>query len=230
MTLLLHLYNIDACFMEYHRFLLVVCALCCAYSQVQAYSNSTLGFRGPLDAQRRQALVSALPAATAGLGGLLVGGVLYGLSVIPAVIALLGTGGGLPLAGLFSSLFRRKSMRTSSDSGLGSFLGSEDTQQLLELLRNALTRWDKASESCRKMYVCQLTAQASQSGLLPDMRALDDAVSLLFVGVSSAMGSGPTTDFLRAARDGLQKQRGCHTNYSCDTPLTAPRDPRKKPQ
>ncbi|CAN7997446.1 unnamed protein product [Ixodes hexagonus] len=201
---------------------LVVLVLVPWTTATNAYVNGTVV---PNQATRAALVAGALPA-TLGLGSLL-----YGLTVLPALVALFG-GGGFPLAGIFNSLFRQKSIRRSS-GGDGNGTGNkEDTNAFLSLAQEALQRWDNAPDPCRRMFICQLSKEALQAGFLPDLRPLDDVFSGIFGGFSKTMkgkeGSFlplPHQDLFIAARDGL---RGCKAKYNCDAPLKPPRYPRKK--
>ncbi|KAH9372004.1 hypothetical protein HPB48_000864 [Haemaphysalis longicornis] len=80
-----------------------------ATSSATPYSNRTLAAPPgipPQPANRATLVASALPA-TLGLGGLL-----YGLTVLPALLALFGSSGAFPLTGFLGSLFRDKSDHT----------------------------------------------------------------------------------------------------------------------
>lgn len=189
-----------------------------------SYGNRTLLGGGPVTQQpaNRAALMATALPATLGLGG-----ILYGLTVLPALLALFGSGGAFPLTGLLGSLFREK--RSTSSDGASA---KKDSGNLLSVLQEALKRWDGASESCRSMFVCQVAKEALNAGYLPDMRPFDGIFSL-FLGDS---GKSPSTSkdakalfphqvFFHAMRDGF---RGCKAKYDCDSPLQPPRYPRTR--
>ncbi|KAL1422497.1 hypothetical protein MTO96_022091 [Rhipicephalus appendiculatus] len=189
-----------------------------------SYGNRTLLGGGPVTQQpaNRAALMATALPATLGLGG-----ILYGLTVLPALLALFGSGGAFPLTGLLGSLFREK--RSTSSDGASA---KRDSSNLLSVLQEALKRWDGASESCRSMFVCQVAKEALSAGYLPDMRPFDGIFSL-FLG---DYGKSPSTSkdakalfphqaFFHAMRDGF---RGCKAKYDCDSPLQPPRYPRTR--
>ncbi|CAN7977340.1 unnamed protein product [Ixodes persulcatus] len=199
---------------------LVVLVLVPCSTATIPYVNGTL----VTNPATRAALVAGALPATLGLGSLL-----YGLTVLPALVALFG-GGGFPLAGLFSSLFRQKSIRRSSGSDGSPTGGKEDSSAFLSLAQEALQRWDKAPDPCRRMFICQLSREALQAGFLPNLRPLDDIFSGIFGDFTKTLKGKEATmfphqDLFIAARDGLH---GCKTKYNCDAPLKPPRYPRKK--
>ncbi|XP_077552551.1 uncharacterized protein LOC144167027 [Haemaphysalis longicornis] len=197
-----------------------------ATSSATPYSNRTLAAPPgipPQPANRATLVASALPA-TLGLGGLL-----YGLTVLPALLALFGSSGAFPLTGFLGSLFRDKSVRRSSGDGKES---KRDASHLLAVVQEALQRWDGAPEACRSMFVCQVAKEALQAGYLPDMRPFDPLFAL-FLGDSGGKPSPgkdskalfPHQTFFHAMRDGF---RGCKAKYDCDAPLQPPRYPRTR--
>lgn len=192
-----------------------------------SYGNRTLMGGVPMTQQpaNRAALMATALPATLGLGG-----ILYGLTVLPALLALFGSGGAFPLTGLLGSLFREKSTRRSTSSDGASV--KRDSSNMLSVLQEALKRWDGASEACRSMFMCQVAKEALNAGYLPDMRPFDGIFSL-FLG---DYGKSPSTSkdakalfphqaFFHAMRDGF---RGCKAKYDCDSPLQPPRYPRTR--
>ncbi|XP_077512027.1 uncharacterized protein LOC144122956 isoform X1 [Amblyomma americanum] len=187
-----------------------------------SYGNRTLAGSQAQPANRGALMATALPA-TLGLGGLL-----YGLTVLPALIALFGSGGAFPLTGFLGSLFREKSVRRSSSDD--SAKAKKDASNLLAVLQEALQRWDGASDSCRSMFVCQVAKEALNAGYLPDMRPFDGLFSLFLGDYGKSPSTGkdakalfPHQLFFHAMRDGF---RGCKAKHDCDAPLQPPRYPR----
>ncbi|XP_075535495.1 uncharacterized protein LOC142571089 [Dermacentor variabilis] len=192
-----------------------------------SYGNRTLLGGSPVRQQpaNRGALMATALPATLGLGG-----ILYGLTVLPALLALFGSGGAFPLTGFLGSLFREKSMRRSTSADGAS--AKKDSGSLLAVLQEALQRWDGASEPCRSMFVCQVAKEALGAGYLPDMRPFDGLFQL-FLGdygksastSKDAKAMFPHQAFFHAMRDGF---RGCKAKYDCDAPLQPPRYPRTR--
>ncbi|KAH6937492.1 hypothetical protein HPB50_000759 [Hyalomma asiaticum] len=87
-----------------------------------SYGNRTLLGGIPVTQQpaNRAALMATALPATLGLGG-----ILYGLTVLPALLALFGSGGAFPLTGLLGSLFREKRSVVAASYGAGGRLPRE---------------------------------------------------------------------------------------------------------
>ncbi|XP_015905111.1 uncharacterized protein [Parasteatoda tepidariorum] len=121
----------------------------------------------------RQAFFPMSTFATLGsMGGLrtiMMGGMLYGLSLIPAVMMAMGGNG---LSGIMSSL----KLRRDTSSAKLPLLSESQTRRLLQMLHSAFRQWNVADDLCKQLFVCQMYRQVSQNGVSPDLELFKEAL------------------------------------------------------
>ncbi|KFM79810.1 hypothetical protein X975_15120, partial [Stegodyphus mimosarum] len=107
-------------------------------------------------------------ASLGSLRTVMMGGMLYGLSLIPAVVLALG-GSGLPMSGVLSSLGLSKRALPETSSAKMPLLTESETRRLLQMLQSAFKQWNIADENCKQLFVCQMYRQVSSNGVTPDL-------------------------------------------------------------
>lgn len=116
------------------------------------------------------------PAGAMGsLRTVMMGGMLYGLSLIPAVVLALG-GNGLPVGGILSSLGLSKRAVPETSSAKMPLLSETQTKRLLHMLQSAFKQWSIADEDCKQLFVCQMYRQVSSNGVSPDLELFKEAL------------------------------------------------------
>lgn len=105
----------------------------------------------------------------------MMGGMLYGLSLIPAVVLALG-GNGLPVGGLLSSLGLSKRALPETSSAKMPLLSESQTRRLMQMLQAAFKQWNIADEECKQLFVCQMYRQVSSNGVSPDLELFKEAL------------------------------------------------------
>ncbi|XP_022248888.1 uncharacterized protein LOC111087227 [Limulus polyphemus] len=165
----------------------------------------------------RQTLASnTLPM---GLGGLMMGSVLYGMTLVPAVMVLLGGGNiGSQLGGVLSSLggLGKRSL-TDQEESLP-LLDAQGTKRLMTKLDNTFQMWNIRDEECRKFLVCEVYQEVASSGMGPDTDIFLKTISSMFRSNGKLKRSAqdlPDFDiYYNAARTGLDTT-DCGAFYPC---------------
>ncbi|GIY79323.1 uncharacterized protein CEXT_614881 [Caerostris extrusa] len=171
------------------------------------------------------------PASLANLGGfgtmasigslrtVMMGGMLYGLSLIPAVVLALG-GNGLPFGGMLSALGMKKRALPETSSAKMPLLSEPQTKRLLQMLQSAFRQWNVADEHCKQLFVCQMYRQVSSNGVTPDLELFKEALlHILERGGQRRAGRAAEhllaeyEHYFAAARMGM-KQDNCESHYS----------------
>ncbi|GFU50481.1 uncharacterized protein NPIL_18691 [Nephila pilipes] len=114
-------------------------------------------------------------ASMSGLRTVMMGGMLYGLSLIPAVVMALN-GNGLALGGMLSSLGLSKRALPETSSAKMPLLSEIQTRRLLQMLQSAFKQWNVADELCKQLFVCQMYRQVSNNGVTPDLDLFKEAL------------------------------------------------------
>ncbi|CAG2162464.1 unnamed protein product [Oppiella nova] len=154
-----------------------------------------------------------------GLSTLMVSGVLYGLTVLPAIIAL--TSGATPLAGLFSSLGRRKRSLVNESHIYRQLplLTNEETYKFLTLFESTLAARKIESPGCKKYYTCKVFYAVLKSGEKPKLPVFENAIINVF-GIAVERKDYkiqfiPTVKlYYNVAKDAL-KGESCARRYPC---------------
>ncbi|XP_076314773.1 uncharacterized protein LOC143227148 [Tachypleus tridentatus] len=165
----------------------------------------------------RQTLASnTLPM---GLGGLMMGSVLYGMTLVPAVMILLGGGNiGSQLGGVLSSLGGLGKRSVKDQEVNLPLLDAQETKKLINKLHNTFQIWNIKDEECRKFLVCEVYQEVASSGMGPDTDIFFKTLSLIFRPnrkLKSSAQDLPDFDiYYNAARTGLETT-DCGAFYSC---------------
>ncbi|GFQ76980.1 uncharacterized protein TNCT_637861 [Trichonephila clavata] len=114
-------------------------------------------------------------ASMSGFRTVMMGGMLYGLSLIPAVVMALN-GNGLALGGMLSSLGLSKRALPETSSAKMPLLSETQTKRLLQMLQSAFKQWNAADELCKQLFVCQMYRQVSNNGVTPDLDLFKEAL------------------------------------------------------
>ncbi|KAG8178115.1 hypothetical protein JTE90_017462 [Oedothorax gibbosus] len=174
-------------------------------------------------------------ASMGGLRTVMMGGMLYGLSLIPAVVLALG-GSGLPLGGMLSTLgLSKRALHSETSSAKLPLLTENQTRRLLQMLQSAFRQWNIADEHCKQLFVCQMYRQVSSNGVTPDLDLFKEALlHILERGGQRRAGRAAEhllaeyEHYFHAARMGMA-QDSCEANFpKCDLSLY-PKDDGFKP-
>ncbi|GIY67357.1 uncharacterized protein CDAR_255031 [Caerostris darwini] len=201
-----------------------------AFKSPQVLDNTTLAVQSK-KGERQTLLHAGLPASLANLGGfgtmasigslrtVMMGGMLYGLSLIPAVVLALG-GNGLPFGGMLSALGMKKRALPETSSAKMPLLSEPQTKRLLQMLQSAFRQWNVADEHCKQLFVCQMYRQVSSNGVTPDLELFKEALlHILERGGQRRAGRAAEhllaeyEHYFAAARMGM-KQDNCESHYS----------------
>ncbi|KAF8786240.1 hypothetical protein HNY73_007983 [Argiope bruennichi] len=177
---------------------------------------------------RQSIFPGAFPPALASLGSfgslgglrtVMMGGMLYGLSLIPAIMLSL-SGNGVALGGLLSSMGLSKRTFPETSSAKMPLLTESQTKRLLQMLQSAFKQWNVADEHCKQLFVCQMYRQVSNNGVTPDLELFKEALlHILERGGQRRAGKAAEhllaeyEHYFAAARMGL-KQENCEGHYT----------------
>ncbi|CAL1288240.1 unnamed protein product [Larinioides sclopetarius] len=155
----------------------------------------------------------------AGLRTVMMGGMLYGLSLIPAIMLSL-SGNGVALGGLLSSMGLSKRTFPETSSAKMPLLTETQTKRLLQMLQSAFKQWNVADEHCKQLFVCQMYRQVSNNGVTPDLELFKEALlHILERGGQRRAGRAAEhllaeyEHYFAAARMGL-RQENCEAFYT----------------
>ncbi|XP_054724328.1 uncharacterized protein LOC129234359 [Uloborus diversus] len=173
-------------------------------------------------------------ASMGGLRTVMMGGMLYGLSLIPAVVLALG-GNGLPMSGVLSSLGLSKRALPETSSAKMPLLSESQTRRLLQMLQSAFRQWNIADVNCKELFVCQMYRQVSSNGVTPDLDLFKEALlHILERGGQRRAGRAAEhllaeyEHYFAAARMGMEQDE-CETFYpKCNLSLYPKDDGFKK--
>ncbi|XP_054168590.1 uncharacterized protein LOC128965837 [Oppia nitens] len=154
-----------------------------------------------------------------GMSTLMMSGLLYGLTMLPAIIAL--TTGSSPLAGLFSSLGRRKRSLVNESYTYRQLplLNNEETYKFLKLFESTLAARKIENPICKKYYTCKVYYQVLKSGEKPKLPVFENAIINVF-GIAVERRDFklqliPTVKmYYNVAKDAL-KGESCARRYPC---------------